>query len=124
MKQTANTMHSYTLMRLDYMLDRYKIGFIDLKELYEFVIEFRHLPQAKQEKYAFLLDGRQLFDGQNNHGWLGKTKVQTNWNVKKSLQAKQRQLKNIHGNLLKFIVRPGAYLAQDLVHTCLSGLGE
>ena len=64
MKQTANTMNSYTLMRLDYMLDRYKdYGFIDLNDLHEFVIEFRHLPQAKQEKYAFLLDEcAELFD--------------------------------------------------------------
>lgn len=57
LEQRANTMNSYTLMRLDYMLDRYKdYGFIDLNELYEFVVEFRKLPQAKQEKYAFLLD--------------------------------------------------------------------
>lgn len=57
MKQTANTMNSYTLMRLDYMLDRYKdYGWIDLNELHEFVVEFRKLPARKQHKYAFLLD--------------------------------------------------------------------
>ena len=53
----ANTMNSYTVMRLDFMLDRYKdYGFIDLSELHEFIIEFRKLPKEKQEKYAFLLD--------------------------------------------------------------------
>lgn len=57
LKQKANTMHSYTLMRLDYMLDRYKdYGFIDLHDLHAFVVEFRNLPQTKQRKYAFLLD--------------------------------------------------------------------
>jgi hypothetical protein len=57
MKQKANTKTSYQLMRLDFMLDRYKdYGWIDLNELHEFVVEFRHLPQRKQEKYAFLLD--------------------------------------------------------------------
>jgi len=57
LEQQANTMNSYTLMRLDFMLDRYKdYGWIDLNELYEFVVEFRKLPQAKQRKYAFLLD--------------------------------------------------------------------
>ena len=55
--QKANTKHSYTVMRLDFMLDRYKdYGFIDLTELHEFVIEFRQLPKNKQHKYAFLLD--------------------------------------------------------------------
>ena len=60
----ANTAHSYTLMRVDFMLDRYKdYGFIDLSELHEFVIEFRKLPKEKQEKYAFLLDEcAELFD--------------------------------------------------------------
>ncbi len=63
-KQTANTKHSYTVMRLDFMLDRYKdYGWIDLAELHEFVVEFRQLTPAKQKKYAFLLDEcAELFD--------------------------------------------------------------
>tara|TARA_R100001510_G_C7515920_1_gene113534 strand:+ start:196 stop:414 length:219 start_codon:yes stop_codon:yes gene_type:complete len=64
LEQKANTMHSYTLMRLDYMLDRYKdYGFIDIHDMHSFVVEFRNLPQRKQEKYAFLLDEcAELFD--------------------------------------------------------------
>lgn len=64
LNQSANTMHSYTLMRLDYMLDRYKdYGFIDLNDLHSFVVEFRNLPPAKQQKYGFLLDEcAELFD--------------------------------------------------------------
>ena len=60
----ANTKTSYQLMRLDFMLDRYKDwGFIDMTELHEFVIEFRKLPKDKQTKYAFLLDEcAELFD--------------------------------------------------------------
>ena len=51
LEQRANTKHSYTVMRLDFMLDRYKdYGFIDLTELHEFVVEFRQLPKNKQTK--------------------------------------------------------------------------
>ena len=64
LEQKANTMHSYTLMRLDYMLDRYKdYSFIDINDMHTFVVEFRNLPKEKQEKYAFLLDEcAELFD--------------------------------------------------------------
>ena len=64
LEQKANTMHSYTLMRLDYMLDRYQdYGFIDLNDMHTFVVEFRNLPKTKQDKYAFLLDEcAELFD--------------------------------------------------------------
>ena len=60
----ANTKTSYQLMRVDFMLDRYKDwGFIDLSELHQFVIEFRKLTKEKQQKYAFLLDEcADLFD--------------------------------------------------------------
>ena len=60
----ANTKTSYQLMRIDFMLDRYKDwGFIDFTELHQFVVEFRKLPKEKQEKYAFLLDEcAELFD--------------------------------------------------------------
>jgi len=57
MERKANTMHSYTLMRLDHMLDRYADeGWIDIEDLHRFVVEFRQLPKEKQSKYAHLLD--------------------------------------------------------------------
>lgn len=64
MKQIANTKHSYVVMRLDFMLDRYTdYGWIDLAELHEFVVLYRQLPPRKQRQYAFLLDqAAELFD--------------------------------------------------------------
>ena len=57
MYKKANTKHSYTVMKLDYMLDQYKdYGWIDIQELHDFISLFRHLPQRKQEQYAFMLD--------------------------------------------------------------------
>ena len=56
-KQKANQKHSYQVMKLDYMLDRYMdFGFVDVEELHDFVRMFRHLPQHKQRQYAWMLD--------------------------------------------------------------------
>lgn len=56
-RSKANTKHSYTIMKLDYMLDQYKdYGWIDIEELHQFIIIFRTLPQRKQKQYSWMLD--------------------------------------------------------------------
>jgi len=56
-KQYANSKHSYTVMKLDFLLDQYRdYGFIDLDELQHFVQLFRQLPLHKQRQYAEMLD--------------------------------------------------------------------
>ena len=56
-KSKANTKHSYIVMKLDYMLDKYQdYGWITIEELHGFIALFRHLPQRKQRQYAWMLD--------------------------------------------------------------------
>jgi len=57
MKSHANLKHSYVVMKLDHQLDKFRdYGYIDLEELHAYIALFRQLPNAKQRKYAWMLD--------------------------------------------------------------------
>jgi hypothetical protein len=56
-KSKANQKHSYTIMKLDYMLDKYRdYETIDLEEMHIFVSCFNLLPRTKQQQYGWMLD--------------------------------------------------------------------
>ena len=56
-KPYANTKHSYLVMKLDHLLDKYMdYETITLDELYDYITLFRLLPKHKQELYAHLID--------------------------------------------------------------------
>lgn len=56
-KQHANPKHSYTVMKLDYLLDQYTdYSIIDIEDLHYFVKLLRTLPPRKQKQYSWMLD--------------------------------------------------------------------
>jgi hypothetical protein len=56
-RSKANQKHSYTIMKLDYMLDKYRdYETIDLEEMHTFVQLFNLLPRRKQMQYGWMLD--------------------------------------------------------------------
>ena len=52
-----NEKQSYTLMKLDAMLQKAEIvGSCDFNEFQQYIVEFRKLPKKAQERYEHLLE--------------------------------------------------------------------